>query len=453
MISYFGRANYTFNNRYLLTATVRTDGSSRFGQNKKWGVFPSASVAWRISQEDFMRDIAGTVSDLKIRASYGIAGNNRIGNYSAIGLLSTGFYSTGGGLQNTVNPSTVPNDDLGWEKVLQSNIGFDLGLFNNRIRLEGDFYNSKSIDLLLNVPVPTITGYTNQIQNVGKVQNRGVELLLTTRNLTGQFKWSSNFNIAFNKNTVLEVGPNGQPIYASAPNATNAFITMPGQPIASFYGYVYQGVFLTQKDLDSYPHLPGDKIGDGRYLDVNGDGKLDQTDKAILGNNQPKFTGGFSNNFSYKNFTLSAQLSFSSGAKAFSFFKRMVGIYHGDRNGLIEQVGRFESVTDPGDGVHFRATRNPTGWQRDPSSAWITDVSYIRLRNVTLAYDFNHAQIKALHLNGLRLYATGQNLFTWTKYPGYDPETSSEGDGLTRGGDYLGYPAARSIIVGVNLTF
>jgi TonB-linked SusC/RagA family outer membrane protein len=453
MISYFARANYTFNNRYLLTGTVRTDGSSRFGQNKKWGVFPSASIAWRISQEDFMRNIAGTVSDLKIRASYGIAGNNRIGNYSAVGLLSTGFYPTGGGLQNTVNPSTVPNNDLGWEKVLQSNIGFDLGLFNNRIRLEGDFYNSKSIDLLLNVPVPTITGYTNQIQNVGKVQNKGIELLLTTRNLTGSFKWSSKFNIAFNKNKVLEVGPNGQPIYASAPNATNAFITMPGQPIASFYGYVYQGVFMNQKDLDTYPHLPADKVGDGRYLDVNGDGKLDQTDKALIGNNQPKFTGGFSNNFSYKNFTLSAQLSFSSGAMAFSFFKRMVGIYHGDRNGLVEQVGRWESLSDPGDGVHFRATRNPTGWQRDPSSAWVTDVSYIRLRNVTLAYDFNQGKIKPLHINGLRLYATGQNLFTWTKYPGFDPETSSEGDGLTRGGDYLGYPAARSIIVGLNLTF
>ena len=452
MISYFGRANYTYNNRYLFTATVRTDGSSRFGENKKWGVFPSASVAWRVSQEDFMSGISA-ISDLKLRASYGIAGNNRIGNYSALGLLSTGFYSTGGALQSTVNPGTVPNNDLGWEKVLQSNIGFDLGLFNNRIRLEGDFYNSKSIDLLLNVPVPTVTGYSSQIQNIGKVLNKGIELLLVTKNLTGKFKWSSNFNIAFNKNTVLELGPGGQPIYASAPNANNAFITLPGQPIASFYGYVYQGVFMGQKDLDKYPHLPADKVGDGRYLDVNGDGILNQSDKAILGNNQPKFTGGFGNNFSYNNFTLSAQLSFSYGAHAFSFFKRMVGIYHGDRNALLEQADRWRSPDELGDGVHFRATRNPTGWQRDPSSAWVTDASYLRLRNITLAYDFNQRKIKALKINGFRLYATGQNLFTWTKYPGYDPETSSEGDGLTRGGDYLGYPAARSIIVGLNLTF
>lgn len=452
MISYFGRANYTYNNRYLFTATVRTDGSSRFGENKKWGVFPSASVAWRVSQEGFMSGISA-ISDLKLRASYGIAGNNRIGNYSAIGLLNTGFYPTGGVLQSTVNPGTVPNNDLGWEKVLQSNVGFDLGLFNNRIRLEGDFYNSKSIDLLLNVPVPTVTGYSSQIQNIGKVLNKGIELLLTTRNLTGKFKWSSNFNIAFNKNRVLELGPGGQPIYASAPNANNAFITLPGQPIASFFGYVYQGVFMSQKDLDKYPHLPADKVGDGRYLDVNGDGKLDQTDKAIIGNNQPKFTGGFSNNFSYKNLTLSAQLSYSYGAHAFSFFKRMVGIYHGDRNALLEQADRWRSPDQLGDGVHFRATRNPTGWQRDPSSAWVTDAAYLRLRNITLAYDFNQRKINALKINGLRLYATGQNLITWTKYPGYDPETSSEGDGLTRGGDYLGYPAARSIIVGLSLTF
>ena len=452
MISYFARANYTFDSRYLLTATVRTDGSSRFGQNKKWGVFPSVSAAWRVSQEAFMAGLQ-TINDLKIRASYGIAGNNRIGNYSSIGLLSTGFYPTGDALQNMVSPSTIPNADLGWEKVLQTNVGFDLGLFNNRIRLEGDFYNSKSIDLLLNVPVPTVTGYSSQIQNIGKVQNKGMEFLLTTKNLTGRLKWSSDFNISFNKNKVLEVGRGGQPIFASAPNANNAFITKPGYPIASFYGYVFQGVFLNQDELNKYPHLPADKVGDGRYLDVNGDGKLDQTDKAILGNNQPKFVGGFGNTFSYRNVTLSAQLSYSYGAHLFSFFKRMVDIYHGDRNSMIEQVDRWRSPDQPGDGMHFRATRNPTGWQRDPSSAWITDGSYVRLRNITLAYDFNQIKLKAVNISSLRLYATGQNLMTWTKYPGYDPENSSEGEGLSRGGDYLGYPAARAIIVGLNLTF
>jgi TonB-linked SusC/RagA family outer membrane protein len=245
MISYFGRANYIFNNRYLFTATVRTDGSSRFGTDKKWGVFPSASAAWRVSQENFLKN-SNTISDLKLRVSYGIAGNNRIGNYSSIGLLSTGFYPTGDALQNTVNPNSISNSILGWERVQQSNIGFDLGLLNNRIRLEADFYKSKSVDLLLNVQVPTITGYSSQIQNIGKVMNQGVEFLLNTRNLIGKFKWSTDFNIAFNKNEVLELGPDGRPIFASAPNANNAFITQIGGPIASFYGYVYQGVFMSQ---------------------------------------------------------------------------------------------------------------------------------------------------------------------------------------------------------------
>lgn len=453
MVSYFGRANYSFDNRYLFTATVRSDGSSRFGANKKWGVFPSVSAAWRIGQEKFMTGVSKIISDLKFRVSYGVVGNNRIGNYSSIGLLSTSFYPTSDALQNTVNPSTIPNNDLGWEKVLQSNFGLELGLFKNRIRVEADFYSSKSIDLLLNVPVPAISGYTSQIQNIGKVLNQGFELLVTTRNTVGNFKWSSDFNITFNKNKVLEVGPGGQPIYGSAPNANNSFITLPGHPIASFYGYIYQGVFMNQKELDASPHLPADKVGDGRYLDVNGDGKLDQTDKAIIGNNQPKFTGGFGNNFSYKNFTLSAQLTYSYGASLFSFFNRMVGIYHGDRNTLDFQLNRWRSVDQPGDGIHFRATRNPTGWQRDPSSAWVTDGSYLRLRNITLAYDFNISKLKLVKIKSLRVYATGQNLFTWTKYTGFDPETSSEGDGLSKGGDYLGYPAAKSIIVGLNLSF
>ncbi|MDR2809412.1 MAG: TonB-dependent receptor [Tannerellaceae bacterium] len=455
MISYLGRINYVYDNRYLLTATLRSDGSSRFGSNRKWGTFPSVSAGWRISQEKFMQGVE-QISDLKLRASFGIAGNNRIGNYSAIGRLSTGFYPTGDALQTTVNPNTMPNDNLSWEKTRQYNIGFEVGALDNRIRLEGDFYDSESIDLLLNVPVPTITGYSNQMQNIGKIQNRGMEFTLNTRNLVGKFKWSSNFNISFNKNKVLEVGVDGRPIYASSPNANNAFITQPGYPIASFYGYVFEGVFMSQEELDKYPHLAADKVGDGKYKDVNGDGKLDQNDKTILGDNSPLFTAGFSNNFSYRNFTLDMQFTGSYGAEAFSFFKRMCGIYHGDRNALIEQLNRWRSEEEPGDGIHFRPTRTPSGWQRDPSSAWVQDASYLRLRNITLGYNLESKLIQRLHLKGLRLYITGTNLFTLTNYVGYDPENSSEAssnNGLSKGGDYLGYPSARSYIIGANITF
>jgi TonB-linked SusC/RagA family outer membrane protein len=452
MISYLARVNYTYNSKYMLTGTFRSDGSSRFGKNNKWGSFPSVSIGWRINQENFMKNIQ-SINDLKIRASYGIAGNNRIGNYSSIGLLNIGFYPTGDAIQNTVNPGTMPNDNLGWEKTQQANLGFDLGLFKNRIRLEADFYDSKSIELLLNVPVPSISGYSTQMQNVGKVQNQGMEFLLSTKNLVNKFKWASDFNISFNKNKVLEVGADGRPIYGSAPNANNAFITKPGYPIASFYGYVYQGVFKNQEELDKYPHLAADKVGDGRYLDVNNDKKMDQNDKDIIGDNNPTFTAGFNNNFSYKNFTLGVQFTGVYGSQLFSFFKRMVGIYHGDRNAMIEQLDRWKSTDNPGDGIHFRPTRTPSGWQRDPSSAWVTDASYVRLRNLSLAYNFDSNKIKNLKINGLRIYITGQNLFTLTKYPGYDPDTSSQGDGLSKGGDYLGYPAARSVIMGANITF
>jgi len=451
MISYLGRINYVFDNRYLLTTTLRRDGSSRFGSNKKWGTFPSVSLGWRISQERFMQEIT-QVSDLKLRASFGISGNNRIGNYSSIGLLATGFYPTGDALQNTVNPNTMPNNDLGWEKTRQYNLGFELGLFDNRVRLEADFYDSRSIDLLLNVPVPTITGYSTQMQNIGKVQNRGMEYVLSTKNLVGEFSWSSNFNISFNKNKVLEVGVDERPIYGSAANANNSFITKPGYPIASFFGYVYEGVFMSQEELDKYPHLANDKVGDGRYRDVNGDGKLDQNDKTIIGDNHPIFTAGFNNTFAYKNFSLGIQFTGSYGAETFSFWKRMCGIYHGDRNGAIEQLNRWRSNEQPGDGIHFRPTRTPSGWQRDPSSAWVQDASYLRLRNLTFGYDLDKKVTQTLGVSGLRFYVTGTNLFTITDYVGYDPENSSE-SGLSKGGDYMGYPAARSYIFGVNVTF
>jgi hypothetical protein len=290
------------------------------------------------------------------------------------------------------------------------------------------------------------------MQNIGKVQNRGMEFILSTNNLVGEFSWSSNFNISFNKNKVLEVGPDARPIYGSAANANNSFITLPGHPIANFYGYDYMGVFMSQEELDANPHLANDKVGDGRYRDVDGNGKLDQNDKTIIGNNQPVFTAGFNNTFSYKNFSLSFLFTGSYGAENFSFWKRMVGIYHGDRNGAIEQLGRWRSNEQPGDGIHFRPTRTPSGWQRDPSSAWVQDASFLRLRNLTFGYDLDNNLIKNLGLSGLRLYVTGTNLFTLTNYVGYDPENSSE-SGLSKGGDYMGYPAARSYIFGVNVTF
>ena len=452
LISYLGRFNYAYDDKYLLTASIRTDGSSRFGANNKWGTFPSASVGWRVSSESFMQGIR-PVSDLKLRASWGLVGNNRIGDYDAIARVSTGYNVLNNALINAVSPVNYPNSDLGWEKTRQWNLGFDLGLLNERVRLEADFYNSRSVDLLLSVPVPTLTGYANQLQNIGQVENKGMEYLLRTRNTVGAFKWSTDFNISFNKNTVLALGPDRRPIYAGAPSAGNTFITTIGQPIATFFGYQYDGVFKNQAELDAAPHLANDHAGDPRYVDMNKDGQITADDKTFIGNNQPKFIFGFSNDFAYKGFDLNLQLTGSQGAKLFSFFNRMVGIYHGDRNGLLKLNNRWRSETDLGSGDILRANRDPKGLQKEPSSYWIEDGSFVRIRNVSLGYTFPNSMLKPLGVKSLRAYLTGQNLYTFTKYPGYDPETSSEGSGLSRGGDYLGYPSARTLIVGLNVTF
>jgi TonB-dependent starch-binding outer membrane protein SusC len=449
MISYLARVNYSFDNRYLLTATIRRDGSSRFGRDNKWGNFPSLSAGWRVSQEDFFQNIP-IVSELKIRGSFGVAGNNRIGDYSSIGLLSTGLYPTGNSLQLTVQPNTLSNYDLGWEKSQQLDLGLDLNLLNNRIRFTADAYKTKSIDLLLDAPVPSITGFISLTQNVGNVENKGLEFQLSTDNFIRSFTWSTDFNISFNENRVLQIAGD-RVLYAGVSGSGNTFITQRGYPIASFYGYLYEGVFQNQAELNKYPHLSTDKVGDGRYRDVNGDGKIDDNDKTILGNNQPRFTGGFTNNFSYRNFTLGIQFIGSYGAKLYSFFERMVGTYNGDRNGMVTQVNRWRSEQNPGDGIHFRPTATPIGLQLTPSSAWVTDGSYLRLQDFTLGYNFPGKIFNTIKLKGLRLYVTGQNVFTWTKYPGLDPATSSAGVGLAKGGDFSGYPLARTFMAGINI--
>jgi TonB-linked SusC/RagA family outer membrane protein len=455
MISYLARANYTYDNKYILTAAVRRDGSSRFGKYNRWGNFPSASIGWRIGQEEFLKNIE-ILNDLKLRTSYGIVGNNRIGDFTAIGTLDVNQYPTGEQIRTVITPTNAMyNDYLKWERTAQWNFGIDVSLINNRIRLETEYFYGKSSDLLMSVQLPRITGYSSQMQNAGQVENKGLEIVLNTKNLVGKFKWSTDFNISFIRNKVLKL-PDGRPVYQSSANATNAYITQEGSPIACFFGYIYEGVFMSQADLDKYPHQPTDKVGDGRYKDVNGDGKLDATDKEIMGNNQPNFTGGLNNSFSYKNFSLNVQMTFSEGAHILSLWRRMCGIYHGDRNAIVEQVDRWRSPEQPGDGIHFRPTRVPSGWQRDVSSAWIEDASYLRIRSASLSYDVDSKLANKLYLRSMRFFVTGQNLYTWTKYTGFDPESSSEvgnQNARARGGDYAGYPAPRTIIFGLNVSF
>ena len=452
LVSYLARVNYAFADKYLFTGTIRADGSSRFGSENKWGVFPSFSLGWRVSEEDFISQ-SSIISDLKLRTSYGFTGNNAIPNYGSQGLLGVEQYALGSRLVNAVYPSTLSNPNLGWEMTRQLDLGVELGLLANRIYIEADYYYRSTKDLLLSVPVPQITGYAVQLQNIGKVQNQGVEFSATTRNLVNSFKWSTNFNISVNRNKVLALGPDDNPIYASAPNVTNGFKTEVGQPVANFYGYVFDGVYTTEAEIEAHAHLPTDVPGDPIIRDVNGDGVLNADDRTIIGNNQPDFTYGLTNDFSYRNFDLRFQLTGSQGGEVFSMSSRFTKYFHGERNARADAVNRWRSPEQPGDGEYFRANRNYLGLQKEPSSYWIQDASFLRIRNVTLGYNLPSTILESSFIESSRFYFSVQNLYTFTDYFGFDPEVSTSGDGLTRGGDYTGYPTARTFTLGVNLGF
>ena len=455
LISYIARLNYSYKDKYFFTGTARRDGSSRFGINRKWGVFPSGSFGWRISEEEFMKKLS-FISNLKLRLSYGHTGNYSIPNYGSIGLLDNGYYVFGdgnGATVNAVSPSTMSNPDLSWEKTQQFNLGMDLGLFKNRIYLEADYYHSTTKDLLLNVPVPRITGYGKQLQNIGKVRNRGLELMVSSRNTIHSFKWSTDFNISFNRNIVLALGPDNRPIYASAPNASNAFVTEVGKPMSNMYGYIFDGVYMTQEEIDNHAHLPSDVIGDPIIRDVNLDGIISSDDRTVIGNNQPDFIGGLTNNFSYKGFDLKILLTGLYGNEVFRLSSRFTKFYHGDRNSQTDVINRWRSPEQPGDGKIFRANTLYRGLQKEPSSYWIEDGSYLRIKEFNLGYNINSERLSGFGIKEARLFFTISNLYTFTNYWGFDPEVSTQGTGLTKGGDYSGYPVPRTFLLGFNINF
>lgn len=452
LISYLARVNYAFKDKYLFTATIRADGSSRFGSNNRWGTFPSLSLGWRLSEEEFLKPFS-LISDMKLRTSYGFTGNNAISNYGPIGLLGTTRYVIGNNLVNGVHPSTISNPDLGWEMTKQYDVGLEMGFLGNRILFEADYYYRSTKDLLLSVPVPRITGYGTQLQNIGKVRNLGLEFSANTRNLVGSLKWSTNFNISFNRNKVLALGSDDNPIYASAPNVSNGFITEVGQPIANFFGYIFDGVYLDEEQIAASAHHPTTVPGDPIIRDVSEDGIINANDRTIIGNNQPDFFYGITNDFSYKNFDLGIQVLGSEGGEIFSMSSRFTKFFHGARNARADAANRWRSPEEPGDGHYFRANRNFSGLQKEPSNYWVQDASFLRIRNATLGYKLSQKLLDNASIQSLRIYFSVQNLYTFTDYFGFDPEVSTSGSGLTRGGDYTGYPTSRTFTVGVNVVF
>ncbi|MBD0254755.1 MAG: TonB-dependent receptor [Cytophagales bacterium] len=454
LISYFGRLQYGYEGKYLLSASIRRDGSSRFGGNTKWGVFPSTSVGWRISQENFMRSVA-PLSDLKVRASWGLSGNNGIGDYSSIATLGIYNYTYGGAQAAGQAPNKVNNPDLRWEKSQTFDVGFDFGLFQNRIYGSFDYYTKTSKDLLLNIPVPYASGFGIQLTNIGEVVNKGWEVELNSRNLSGALQWNTAVNFSHNKNEVKKLGVNNAPIEVlSAFDIPNNILQV-GQPMYSIYVVKQTGI-LTQDDLDNGVARYGSQtVGDPRYLDANEDGKIDANDRVIVGKPNPDYTWGITNTFRYRGFDLSVLVQGQWGGSIYSLFGRAVdrtGQGYTD-NALGFYRDRWRSPEDPGDGERGKAYST---FGRIKNTDWLYSSDYYRIRNITLGYDLG-ALIGQRFAQGARVYVTAENWFGKDRYRGgYNPESVNTDGGdasFPIGVDYGGMPLSRSLILGLNLAF
>ena len=457
LISYLSRLNYNFKSRYYATASIRTDGSSRFGSEHKYGLFPSVALAWRISEESFLKDVKG-LSELKLRTSYGETGNNNIGNYDQYATINYERYTLGGVAVGAFAPARLANPNLTWEKQKQINVGLDVSFFNKRINLTIDRFVSRNTDLLLNVNVPDITGFSTALKNIGEVKNDGWEFALNTINVKGLIEWTTDFNISTYKNEVVKLGPQGDPIYSGGN------VTMIGQPIGMFYGLINNGVFKTQKELDAGPIFsPGSsvrsRLGDSRFLDISGpngvpDGIINSLDQTIMGSPYPNFYYGMTNHLSYKQLALSVSLQGSQGNKVLSVSRLGTLNTRGRVRQLASSNSYWKSEQDPGDGQVPRPNDAPTGNNREPwNSRYLDYGTYLRVNNINLSYVLPSPYIQHLHLNSARLYISASNPFLFTKNESFNPDVSNSDNPLTPGIDQNNYPLAKSLVIGLNLSF
>jgi TonB-linked SusC/RagA family outer membrane protein len=450
IISYLGRVNYSLYDRYLFSVNARVDGSSRFGDNNKYGFFPSGSLAWRLSEEEFMEAAHSVISNLKVRTSYGFTGNTEIGVYESLATLGNNNWTIGNGLVSGFYPNRIPNPDLKWEKTGQFDIGLDAGFIGNRFRVTADYYHKKTTDLLYNVAIPGASGYSSMLKNIGSVQNNGFELSLESDNIAGTFNWTTAFNISFNRNKVLELG--GEE-YKEMDEGDGHLKTgsirrlIVGKPIGVFYGYRFDGIFQNEAECAKQTSSPSPVgIGLRRYKDLDGDGKVDaNNDREILGDSNPKLFGGLTNTFSYKGIELNVFLQYSYGNKIFNYNAMELEVPTGGQNVYKDLLNRW-TPEHPGN-EYPKASTNRNLLVSD---RFVEDGSYLKLKTLSLSYSFPKLRFK--HIGGLRLYITGQNLLTWTKYRGYDPEVSYRGAStLEAGEDFGGYPQSRTYLLGVKI--
>lgn len=455
--SYLARVQYNYEGRYMLSAAIRADGSSRFGKNNRWGYFPSASAAWRISDEQFFKNVKklSFINDMKIRASYGVTGNFQIGDYDHLATMSIDNYILGNGLAYGYKPDNIKRDDLSWEKNQMINAGIDLQMFDGYLGLSVDYYNTNTSNMLLYVPVPLLTGYSTSLQNLGKVNNRGWEIGLTSQHtFANGLGYSFNVNYAKNTNEVKELGPGNAPIISSGSVGHAYYITEVGKPIGSYYLLKYDGVFKNQQELDSYPHLANAKVGDFRFVDVDGSGDIDlDKDRTVCGNYMPKFTYGFGGKLWYGGFDMDFNFQGVYGNKILNLNRRYIDNMEGNVNGTKVALDRWKSPENPGSGWVNRANRKQTGSNGRTSTWHLEGGSYLRLQNLALGYTLPRAFTQKFKVEKMRVYVSGQNLFTITDYSGYNPEVNARpSQNLTPGEDYGTYPLARTYMFGLNIT-
>lgn len=487
MMSYLARLNYNYKSKYYATASFRADGSSKFSKENRYGYFPSGSLAWNFMEEDFMKPLSKVLDSGKLRVSWGLTGNNRIGEYDYYALLEvlksrTGDYISNGSVpsgaypfdnDNTnvgVVPTSLANNDLKWETTEQWNVGLDLSLFKERVNITADIYRKTTRDLLLDASIPLSSGFYSATKNIGKVRNDGLELSLSTVNVqTKDFTWTTDFNISFNRNKVLELAENQLSLLTAATfdqnyNSQPSYISMVGMPMGMMYGYLYEGTYKYDDFIQSgnsytlkagVPYFSTEsntQPGMPKYKDLNGDGIIDSNDRTIIGRGLPIHTGGFTNSFTYKGFDLSVFFQWSYGNDILNANR----LFFESSNNMQRELNQYASYADrwtPENPDSDIPAATQSSSNRVFSSRVIEDGSFLRLKTVTLGYTFPKAMIAKAHLSNVRLYLAAQNLWTWTSYSGYDPEVSVRNSALTPGLDFSSYPRAYTVSFGVNLGF
>lgn len=454
IMSYLGRVNYNYANKYYVTATIRRDGSSRFGMDNRWGWFPSAALAWRISNENFLKN-SNVINNLKLRLGYGITGNQEIGNYSFSSSYNTYLYNFNNSYVSAVLPTVLPNPNVKWEGQEQYNAGFDLDLFNNRISLIVDGYVKNTNDMLVPMSVPVTSGYSDVYVpsiNAGKIQNKGFEVTLSTKNIIkNDFKWSSDAVFSYNKNNVVNINSDTPIITASGGFNSAIGLIKEGYPVNVFYGYITDGIFQNQDEVDRHAvQMPGSNSatstapGDIRFKDLNNDGVINDKDRTVIGNPNPKFTFSLNNTFNYKNFDLTIFLQGSYGNDIFNANRMYTEAMSIIQNQSTAVLGRWT-----GEGTSNNIPRAIYG---DPnqnsrvSDRYIEDGSYLKIKNVNLGYTLPKT-VFGQNFNSVKIFVSAQNLVTWTKYSGFDPEVPVNGI------DNGTYPITRTVSLGLNIGF